>query len=137
MITDRWIFTLLQNPALAGLASLASRAGMALIFLMAGWGKLTGYAQTAHYMQAMGVSPSLLPLTLVIELGGGLALLLGLWTRSIAALLAGFCLITALIFHHQLSDPTTFIMFMKNLAMAGGLLQLVIHGAGALALDRR
>ncbi len=137
MLTDRWIASLLTHNTLARLASLASRLLMALIFLLAGWGKITGYAGTAQYMQAMGVPPGLLPLTIAVELGGGLLLLLGLWTRSVAAVLAGFSVITALIFHSHLSDQTTFIMFMKNLAMAGGLLQFVIHGGGAAALDAR
>ncbi len=137
MLTDRWITSLLTHNTLARLASLASRLLMALIFLLAGWGKITGYAGTAQYMQAMGVPPGLLPLTIAVELGGGLLLLLGLWTRSVAAVLAGFSVITALIFHSHLSDQTTFIMFMKNLAMAGGLLQFVIHGGGAAALDAR
>ncbi len=67
MLTDRWIESLLTQKPLAQLAAFASRLLMALIFLLAGWGKVTGYAGTAHYMQAMGVPPSLLPLTIAVE----------------------------------------------------------------------
>ncbi|NNM51803.1 MAG: DoxX family protein [Pseudomonadales bacterium] len=133
---DSLIEKLLQQPALATLTSLASRLLMATIFILAGFSKITGYAGTVGYMQAMGVPGALAPLAILVELGGGLALLFGLWTRSVAAVLAGFCVITAFIFHHNLADQTTMIMFMKNLAMTGGLLQLVIYGGGVASLSK-
>ncbi len=134
---DSLIQKLLEQSILSNLTSLASRLLIAAIFILAGFGKITGYAGTVSYMQAMGVPGALAPLAILVELGGGLALLLGLWTRSVAAILAGFCVITAFIFHHNLADQTTMIMFMKNLAMTGGLLQLVMYGGGAASLDQR
>ena len=74
---------------------------------------------------------------LLIQLGGGLALLLGFQTRWAAAALALFCLATALFFHTNWADLDTKIHFFKNLAMAGGLLQLVASGGGGWSLDGR
>ena len=72
-----------------------------------------------------------------MELGGGLALVAGFRTRFVAAVLALFSLATALAFHNHLADQNQFIHFFKNVAMAGGLLQVVAFGAGRFALDRR
>lgn len=118
------------------LVDLAARALMALIFIVAGVGKLgAGYAGTQGYMEAMGVPGFLLPLVILTELGGGLALLAGFQARIVAFLLAGFSLASALIFHTNFAEQMQSIMFMKNLAMAGGLLMVTLHGAGAFSLD--
>lgn len=116
---------------------LIGRILMSQIFLIAGLGKIGNYAGTQAYMAAMGVPASLLPLVILLEVGGGLALLLGWQTRWVAWALAGFSVIAAAIFHSNLADQIQMIMFMKNLAMAGGLLVLAVHGAGAFSLDRR
>lgn len=119
------------------LLHIASRVLLAQIFIIAGFGKIGGYAGTQGYMEAMGVPGVLLPLVIILELGGGIALVLGYQTRIVAFLLAGFCLLTALIFHNFLADSTQMVMFMKNLAIAGGLLLLVQHGATEPSLDGR
>lgn len=116
--------------------NLAARVLMSQIFLISGIGKITGYAGTQQYMAKMGVPGALLPLVILLEVGGGLALLLGFKTRWVAAALAGFCVVSALIFHMNLADQGQAINFMKNMAMAGGLLLFVRHGAGAPALER-
>ncbi len=79
----------------------------------------------------------LLPAVILLELGGGLAVLLGWQTRISAFLLAGFCLLSALIFHANFGDQMQSILFLKNMAMAGGFLFLVAGGAGAWSLDAR
>lgn len=113
-----------------------ARLLMAQIFLISGFGKLgAGYAATAAYMKAMGTPPVLLPLVIALEIGGGLALVLGFKIRWAALALALFCVVAGLIFHHNLGDRMQAIMFMKNLAMAGGLLLLHGCGAGALSVD--
>ncbi|HEX4910825.1 MAG TPA: DoxX family protein [Permianibacter sp.] len=119
--------------------NLASRILLAYIFIMAGIGKLgaEAYAGTQGYMQAMGVPGALLPLVILTELGGGLLLLVGFQARLAAFLLAGFTLISAVIFHYQPADQMQMIMFMKNLAIAGGLLLVTQYGAGAFAIDKR
>jgi putative oxidoreductase len=88
-------------------------------------------------MESMGVPGALLPLVILTEVGGGIALIVGWRTRWAAAALALFTLLTAAIFHTNFSDGTQMIMFMKNLSIAGGLLFIAAHGAGAYALDTR
>ena len=85
-------------------ALLAGRILLALMFVMAGWGKIGGYAGTQGYMEAMGVPGFMLPLVILLELGGGLAIVLGLFTRSLSVLLAGFTLMAAFIFHYSLPN---------------------------------
>lgn len=117
--------------------NVAGRVLLALIFVMAGAGKLgAGYAATQGYMDAMGVPGALLPLVIVLELGGGLALMVGWQTRWIAAALAAFTLVAGVVFHNNFADQMQMIMFLKNLAISGGLLLLVVHGAGSLSLDQ-
>jgi putative oxidoreductase len=107
------------------------------MFVAAGYGKIGGYEGTQGYMEAMGVPGMLLPLVIVLELGGGLAIIAGWQTRVIAILLAGFCLVAAFIFHLDFADRMQSIMFMKNLSVAGGFLLLAAYGPGAFALDNR
>jgi len=116
--------------------NVASRILMAHIFLLSGLSKLgAGYAATQGYMAAMGVPGALLPLVIALEIGGAIALILGVLTRPVAAALAAFSVVSALLFHHNFADQMQMINFMKNLAMAGGLLMLVRYGAGAPSVD--
>ena len=101
---------------------------------MSGWGKVSDYAGTVGYMQAMGVSASLLPLVIFAELGGGLAILFGFQARVAALGLAVFSLLTAFLFHSG-NDMNNAINFMKNLGLAGGFLTLALLGAGKLSID--
>jgi putative oxidoreductase len=115
---------------------LAGRILLSLIFITAGWGKIGGYEGTAGYMESMGVPGMLLPLVIALELGGGIAILLGVLTRLTALALAGFCVLSGVIFHGG-DDPMQQILLMKNLAMAGGFLVLAARGAGAFSIDAR
>ncbi len=115
------------------LASLAARLLIAPLFIVFGFEKITGYAGSVGYMEAYGLPGVLLPLAIAAELGGGLAILLGIFSRWAALALAGFCIVTALIFHTAWSGDggqAQFINFMKNLALAGGLLLLFANGPG-------
>lgn len=116
---------------------LAGRILLALIFFVAGFGKIGGYAATQGYMAAMGVPGALLPLVILTELGGSLLVALGLFTRSAAVALAGFTVLSAILFHANSTDQIQQIMFLKNLAIAGGFLLLVVNGAGKISLDHR
>lgn len=116
---------------------LAGRILIALIFVLSGFGKITNPAGTAAYMQAMGVPALLLWPTAALELLGGIAIIVGFQTRIVAAALAVFCVVSALIFHSNFADQMQMINFMKNLAMAGGFLFLVSNGATALSVDGR
>lgn len=116
--------------------NLAARILMSQIFIISGVGKITGYAGTQAYMAKAGVPGALLPLVILTELGGGVALLFGFQTRWVALALAGFTVLSALLFHLHPGDQMQMINFMKNLAMAGGLLMVVRHGAGAPSIDQ-
>jgi putative oxidoreductase len=115
--------------------NIAARILMAQIFILSGIQKITGYAGAQQYMSAQGLPGALLPLVILVELGGGLALLFGFKTRWAALALALFSLATALLVHLKPGDQMQMINFMKNLAMAGGLLMFVRHGAGAPSID--
>jgi putative oxidoreductase len=116
-------------------ADLPARAGMSAIFILSGASKIGGFAATQGYMEAFGLPGVLLAPTIAFEIGAGAALLLGLGTRFAALLLAGFSLVTALVFHRDFADQIQQIMFLKNVAIAGGLLLFAKTGAPGLSLD--
>jgi len=119
------------------IAAPAGRILLALMFVTSGFSKISGYVATQGYMEAMGVPGALLPLVIAVELLGGLAVMLGWHTRIAAFLLAGFSLLSALLFHANFGDQMQMIMFMKNISIAGGFLMIVSLGGGAYALDNR
>ena len=123
---------IVNQPTVNASIALIARILMAYIFIVAGWGKITAYSATVGYMESMGVPGAMLPLTILVEFGGGLALLFGFQARFAAFGLGIFSLITALLFHGGEADA---INFMKNFAMAGGLFFLMLHGAGKLSVD--
>jgi putative oxidoreductase len=116
---------------------LAGRILLAVMFLLSGLGKLGAYSATAGYMSSAGVPGALLPLVIVTELGGALAIIVGWKTRTVALLLAGFCLLTAITFHRNFADQNQMINFLKNVSIAGGFLLLVANGPGPLSIDGR
>ena len=122
---------------LQAIAAPVGRIFLALMFVTSGFSKISGYAGTQGYMEAMGVPGALLPLVIALELLGGLAVMLGWHTRIAAFLLAGFSLLSALLFHANFGDQMQMIMFMKNISIAGGFLMIVAMGGGAFALDNR
>lgn len=121
----------LQDTAL-----LLARILMPILFIVAGWGKINGYTATAGYMTSMGVPSFFLPLTILLEFGGGLAILFGFFTRTTALITAIFTILTALIFHTDFAQGVNQMMFMKNLSIAGGFFVLFASGAGAFSIDR-
>ena len=119
------------------ISQFVARLFLAQIFLLSGIFKISGYAGTQGYMEAMGVPGMLLPLVILLEVGGGLAIVAGWQTRLVSAVLAAFTLAAAAIFHNNLSDQVQMIMFMKNIAITGGFILLAVHGAGGYSLDER
>jgi putative oxidoreductase len=119
------------------LTDLLGRILIAAIFLTSGIHKIAAYAATQAYMESMGVPGALLPLVIALEVLGSIAVILGYQTRLSAFLLAGFSVLAALLFHRQPGDPMQSILFMKNLALAGGFLLLVARGPGEWSLDAR
>ena len=118
-------------------SELTGRLFLSALFLVSGFGKITAYAGTAAYMSAMGVPGAMLPLAIVTELAGAAAIIVGWNTRVVAFLLAGYSLVTAILFHSNFGDQIQMVMFLKNVSIAGGLLLLIANGAGPLSLDQR
>lgn len=126
-----------QSTASQSAVPAVGRVLLAAIFVFSGVGKALAPAVAIGYIESVGLPFATLGLiaAVAIELGGGVMLALGVKTRLVAAVLAAFSVITALVFHNALGDQNQLIHFMKNLAMAGGLLQVVAFGAGAYSLD--
>ncbi len=125
------------NETTNSLFNLIGRLLLAVLFLPAGIQKISGYAGTQGYMEAMGVPGALLPLVILLEIGGSLALIAGFRVRWVALAFAGFCAIAAFIFHYQPAEQMQMIIFMKNIGLAGAFLILASTGAGKLSLDNR
>lgn len=126
------------------LLALVGRILLSVMFITSGWGKIAGFAGTAGYIASKGLPAAqlLAALTIVVELGGGLALLFGFFTRWTAAALAVFCVLAAVIFHNYWGVPPEQAMmqqinFWKNITIAGGMLMAVAFGAGAISIDAR
>ncbi len=129
----------LQNPL-----ALIGRILLAIVFVPAGFGKIAGFAGTVGYATAMGLPlPQVgVAIALVIELFGGLALLIGFRARYAAIALAVFTLVASFYFHAYWAVPAEQqmmqqLMFFKNIAITGGLLAFAAFGAGAFSLDAR
>ena len=127
----------LHNPL-----TLIGRCLMAIMFLLAGISKIGAFAGTSGYIASKGLPmPDVVAaLTIAVEIGGALALIFGFCTRWAALVLAAFTLIAGLIFHNYWNLPAAQqsvqqIMFMKNIAIIGGLLTLAAWGAGAWSID--
>lgn len=131
--------TAIATDTLSASASLTGRVLLSAIFLLSGVSKISAPAGMIGYIESVGLPfPTLaLAIAILVEVVGGIALILGYRTRLVAAGLAVFSVATALAFHNQLGDQNQFIHFFKNIAMAGGLLQVVAFGAGRFSLDAR
>lgn len=133
------MFDALKNPL-----ALAGRLLLASLFLPAGIGKLTGFAGTIAYISSAGLPmPALAAAAaLIVEIGGGAALIAGAGTHIAALVLALFTLVASFVFHAYWAVPAdqqyvTQLLFFKNIAVAGGLLTLAAWGAGAWSIDAR
>jgi putative oxidoreductase len=133
-----------MNDTSRDLLAFAGRILLAPMFLIAGFGKLAGFSGTVAYMQSKGMPATeiLAALALVLEIGGGLALVFGFRTRWAALALTAFTLVATLIFHAFWAAPADQAMvqnlfFLKNVSVMGGLLVLAAFGPGAWSLDAR
>ena len=116
---------------------LVSRILLGLIFVLAGAGKIADPAGTAGYISSGGLPGTLLVWpTIALELLGGLALIVGFKARWAALALAAFSIVAAALYHNNFADQVQMVMFLKNLAMAGGLLLVYLYGAGKFAIDK-
>mgnify|MGYP005696718349 FL=1 len=119
------------------LSAPVGRLLISLMFLMSGLNKIGNYSNTSGWMESMGVSSSFLPLVITLEILAAVAIIIGWKTKIAAFLLAGFCIISGIIFHSDFSNQLEIIMFMKNIAIAGGFLFLVVNGPGKFSIDNR
>ncbi len=132
-----------NDNALQNFSALAGRILLASIFVLSGFNKITGFAGTAGYMASKGLPMTevLLVLTILVELGGGLMLIVGYRARLAAAVIFLFIIPVTLVFHNFWAVPAAetqmqMIQFMKNLAIMGGMLCIAAFGAGRYSLDR-
>jgi putative oxidoreductase len=127
-------------PAREGMSTaaglLAGRLLLALIFVHEGWTTIGNYSGAAAYMQKFGVPALLLPAVVALELGGGLLIVAGLFTRLVASLFAIFCVLTAVLFHWRFADANQLLHFQKDLAIAGGFLVLAVRDPGLWSVDQ-
>ena len=125
----------MNSQALTNVSMLTGRAMLASIFILAGFNKVGAYAGTQAYMESVGVPGMMLPAVIALEIVGGIAILIGFQTRITAALLAGFTLLAALLFHSDFSQQMQMILFMKNIAISGAFLVLFSQGPGQWAFN--
>ncbi|TDJ28886.1 MAG: DoxX family protein [Gammaproteobacteria bacterium] len=111
------------------------RALISILFIMSGFGKIGGYEGVQGYMESVGVPGLLLPAVIAVEMLAGIAILIGYQTKIAAFLLAGFTLLTAIIFHSDFAQQMEMVTFMRNFAISGGLLLLFVHGPGQWAVN--
>ncbi len=128
---------ILKNDALLGPALLVARVFMATVFLTFGIGKIIHNTRMQEYMEAHGVTSSLLPLAIVVQLVCGTLIVLGYQTRFAALMLSGFCIIATSLFHTQFNVTGELSHFTKDFAIAGGFLFMIAYGPGPLSLDAR
>ncbi len=114
---------------------LVARCLMAGLFLWSGIGQASGFDETTVFMISTGIIDTLLPFAIAIEVGGALLLIVGFKSRFICLGLAGFCVVTALLFHVNFTDKVQMFHLLKNAAIAGGLLGLYVAGPGRLSFD--
>ena len=129
----------IQNPL-----ALLGRLLLALMFITSGFGKIGGFEGTAGYIASKGLPMAsvVAALTILVELGGGLAVAVGFLTRWAALALAAFTVLAALIFHTYWAVPPEQVMmqqinFWKNIAIAGGFLMVAAYGPGAISVDAK
>ncbi len=125
----------MNKEILNNLSKLVGRALISILFIMSGFGKIGGYEGMQGYMESVGVPGLLLPAVIAVELLGGIAGLIGYQTKIAAFLLAGFTILTAIIFHSDFAQQMQMVMFTKNFAISGGLLLLFVHGPGQWAVN--
>lgn len=127
------------NSGLNSIAVLIGRVFISILFILAGWAKLTAIGGTAGYFDSLGLPMPTVTAVLVglIEFLGGLAILIGFQTRIAAVIVALFTIGAILVAHMDFSDGLNVMMAQKNLAIAGGLLALAAYGAGSYSVDAK
>ena len=116
---------------------LLARILVSALFLINGIFKITNYDGTVDWMEGYGVPGILIIPAIIIEILGPILIIIGYQTKITAAFLSLFCLATAVIFHNDFSNQMQLISFLKNIALAGGFLFLVVNGSKKFSLDNK
>ena len=116
---------------------LIGRIFISSIFLLSGFNKIGNYDGTISWMESFGLPGFLLIPAIILEIIAPILIIIGYQTRIAAGALSLFCIATAIIFHNDFSDQMQLIAFMKNLALAGGFLFLLVNGAKGYCLDKK
>ena len=122
---------------MTNILDLIGRIFISLVFLSSGFNKLGNYEGTIGWMESFGMPGIFLIPAIIVEVGAPILIIIGYRVKISAALLSLFCIATAVIFHNDFSNQMQFISFMKNIALAGGFLFLVINGAKDFSLDKK
>ncbi|ASV84039.1 doxX family protein [Ochrobactrum quorumnocens] len=127
------------TPQSNGLATLVARVFLSILFILAGFSKLTAISGTAGYFAGLGLPVPTVTAVLVglVEFVGGLAILVGFQTRITAAIVALFTIGATLVAHMNFAEGMNAMMAQKNLAIAGGLILLALQGAGSISIDAK
>jgi putative oxidoreductase len=127
------------TPQSNGLATLVARVFLSILFILAGFSKLTAISGTAGYFAGLGLPVPTVTAVLVglVEFFGGLAILVGFQTRIAAAIVALFTIGATLVAHMNFAEGMNALMAQKNLAIAGGLILLALQGAGSISIDAK
>lgn len=123
----------------SSVAILVGRVLLSILFILSGFAKLTAISGTAGWFASIGLPfPTLTTIVVgLVELLGGLAILVGFKTRIAAILLAVFTLAATAIAHLDFADQMQVLMLQKNLGLVGGFLLLAAVGAGSISIDGR
>ena len=116
---------------------LVGRIFISLVFLLSGFNKIGNYEGTIGWMESFDMPGIFLIPAIILEVGAPILIIIGYKVKISAALLSLFCIATAVIFHNDFSNQMQFISFMKNIALAGGFLFLVVNGAKDFSLDKK
>ena len=116
---------------------LIARILISALFFLNGIFKINSYEGTMGWMESFGLPGILLIPAIVLEIIGPILIIIGYQTRIAAAALSLFCLATAIIFHNDFADQSQLTAFLKNIALAGGFLFLVVNGAKGFCLDKK
>ena len=122
---------------MSNILDLVGRIFISLVFLLSGINKIDNYEGTVGWMESLGMPGIFLIPTIILEIGAPILIMIGYKVKISAALLSVFCVATAVIFHNDFSNQMQFISFMKNIALAGGFLFLLVNGAKDFSLDKK
>ena len=116
---------------------LIARISISILFLLNGIFKINNYEGTVGWMESFGLPGILIIPAIILEIVGPILIIIGYQTRIAAASLSLFCIATAMIFHNDFNDQMQLTAFLKNIALAGGFLFLVVNGAKGYCLDKK